>query len=336
MKLIGALTRLWCLCILLLIAACCHQSAGREAIVYRSDRKYWVMDPDGSNPQIIFEDIAALDTHWSPSGRQIAYVDYEGAIWVARPDGSEQRQITEGLENVGIAAWLNDHMLLIGVWTDVVDRYSNVYYVLDIKDGSMQAYSEGIENAVPFPSGDRRVVRNVLTGLTLYGLDQAPQLLPLHFRVDYGGFGVSPSGEEIIACGSYYVDDRTELRALFHWAIEDEIEEPTQIYTFTLETCRPINWAPVGERIAWVDPDDTLSVFNVSTSEIEYSYEVGSLSSERLTWSPGGDAILVHKSYETSSSGSSELACVDIKTGAITRLTNNDFVEYDVTWMTIR
>jgi hypothetical protein len=294
------------------------------------------MDPDGSNAHVILEDITALDIHWSPDGRQIAYVDHERTIWVARSDGSEQRQITETLENAGIADWLNEHMLLIGIWTDITDRYSNVYYVLDVKDGTMQAYSKGIENVIPFPSGDRWVVRNVVTGLTLYGLDQAPQTLPVHFGVEYNGLGVSPSGEEIIACGSYYADDRTEVNALYHWVIEDEIEGPTQIYTFTFDSCRPVSWAPTGGYIAWIGYGDTLSIFNVSTNEIEYNYAVGPLASDRLRWSPAGDAILVHRFYDTPSSDSSELARVSIRTGTITRLTNNDVNEYDVTWMKIR
>jgi dipeptidyl aminopeptidase/acylaminoacyl peptidase len=68
----------------------------------------WVIDTNGANKRKLLD--SASDAVWSPDGRQLAYVAYDGArvagLAVARADGSDARLLTQGI--VDGPAWSPD------------------------------------------------------------------------------------------------------------------------------------------------------------------------------------------------------------------------------------
>jgi eukaryotic-like serine/threonine-protein kinase len=73
-----------------------------------------VVQPDGSQPRRVTDDPARDKTpRWAPDGRSIAFVSNRGGrfeIWTIHPDGSGQRQLTEGSPHGGVTypAWSPD------------------------------------------------------------------------------------------------------------------------------------------------------------------------------------------------------------------------------------
>jgi hypothetical protein len=331
--------RLYCLLVLLLLATSCRRDAGREVIVYRGDDgQNWIMNPDGTDAHTFLPDIGATALKWSSDGRQVAFnmhTDQGIAIWVASSDGSEPHPVTAAYEDMGVQAWLNEHMLLVRIRADVTDRYSDVHYTLNLQDGSMQAYSQSFERAVPFPSGDRWVAHNLydLPGLTLYSLDQAPQKLFADFWVDPMNFDVSPSGQEVVVCGTHHAKDGPEATGVFRQEV-DGAGEPTRVHT--LNSCGPVRWSPSEQYIALLKIDETLCIFDASTNEIKYEYTVGPLVTSSFVWSPRSDAILIARHHGEPGPSPKELASVDVKTGAITRLTDNDINESSPSWVVVQ
>jgi Tol biopolymer transport system component len=346
MKAAIAFPRLWCLFILLLLATFCHRDTSREVIVYRGDGRNWIMNPDGTNVHKFTPNVGTT-LRWSPDGRQVAFqLSSNGmiVIGVANSDGSELQTATAAYEEIWVRSWLNEHMLLVGIGDPAVrsvdpcrlgEPYGIVNYVLDLRDGSMQPYSESTEIAIPFPSGDRWVVRNLynLPGLTLYTLDQDPQQLFADFWIDPFHFDVSPSGQEIVFCGTHHASDGTETTGVYRWEV-DSIVEPT--YVHTLDSCGPVRWSPDGQHVALLKLDSTLLILDTGTDRVRHEYAIGPLVSSSFIWSPAGDAILVSRHYGEPGPGPKELASIDIETGIITRLTDNDINEYSPQWVILR
>jgi Tol biopolymer transport system component len=304
-----------------------------------------MMNPDGTDAYTF--DIGGSGLRWSPDGHQVAFngsSDQGIAVWIANSDGSEPRQVSATYEDIGIRAWLNDHMLLMGIRNpgDPVDPmrlgdpYSIVNYILDLRNGSMQPYSESFEEAVPLSSGDRWVAYNLYEspGLTIYSLNQAPQEIFVDLDyIDPSHFDVSPSGGEIVACGILYTNEGTEAASIYRWKV-DNATETTRVYA--LDFCGPVRWSPDGKFIALLKIDDTLVIFDTDTNTVKYKHPIGPLVSSSFVWSPNSDAVLVSRHYGEPGPSPKELAKMDIKTGEITRLTNNDIVEYSPQWVIIR
>jgi Tol biopolymer transport system component len=345
MKTTTAFSRL-CLFVLLLFAAFCHRDTYREVIVYRGDGHNWMMNPNGTNVHKFTPDVGTT-LRWSPDGRQVAFQLSSNemiAIGVANSDGSELQTVTAAYEEIWVGPWLNKHRLLVGIGDPAVrsadpcrlgEPYGIVNYILDLRDGSMQPYSEYAEIAIPFPSGDRWVTHNLYTlpGLTLYTLGKEPQRIFGSFWIDSFNFDVSPSGQEIVVCGTHHASDGTEATGVYRQKV-DGVAEPKQIHT--LDFCGPVRWSPDGKLIALLKSDNTLIIFDADTNKVEYEYAVGPLVTSSFVWSPRGDKILVTRHYGEPGPGPKELASVNIQTGAITRLTDNDINESSPQWVIIK
>jgi WD40 repeat protein len=333
------------LAVILLAVSCCQQDSGQEVIVYRIDGQYWTMNPDVTNARILISDTEVGNLEWSPNGRQVAfekYSDGEFSIWSANSNGSELHLIIATEEETRLKTWLNEHTLLIGIRPGpfnpnrLGDPYSYVNYTLDLQDGAMQPYSNGVERSVPLPSGDQWITCTYGGfGLTLHSLDQDPQeLFPGFFMTPWwSDFDISPSGQEVVLCLHHFADDQPQVPGVYHQEIGDT-QEPSLLRSLTSHCA--VQWSPDGKYIAVLENGETLCVFDARAKEVKYQFSIGPLAEPSFVWSPNSDGVLVTKLFGTPGQESIELARVDIETGAVIRLTENDVNESEVDWVTIR
>ncbi len=328
--------QLWYLFALLLSAVSCRQDIAQEVIVYQEAGQNLMMDSDGANVRTFIPGIGANNLEWSPDGGHVAFNSFTGQgieIWVANSDGSEPHSVTAAFEDMVFHNWLNDDILLMGIRHDVTNRYGVVHYILDLRDGSMQSYSTGIENLVPSPSGDWWVTWNsYMPGLALYDLDLDPKQLFADYLIDSFDFDISPSGREIAFCGTHFAEDGSRVAGLYRWEFGSAVEPAL---THILDFCGPVHWAPNGKLIALLKIDNTLLIFDAGTNKVKDKYAIGPLATSSFTWSPGSDRILVTRHYG-SGPKTKELASVNVETGIITRLTDNNTVEVSPQWVIIR
>jgi Tol biopolymer transport system component len=284
--------------------------------------------------RLFMPDVKGYGFKWSPDGRQVAFnllSDQGLEIWVAGSDGTRPHPVTKVYDDIGVQAWLNDHMLLIRIRPDVTERYDDIHYVLDLHNEEMQPYSESLERSIPLPSGNQWVAWNLHSGLILYTLGQDPQKLFVDFWIEFLNFDVSPSGRDIVACGILRASDGTTN--LYRWEIDRTVESA---WTYALDSCGSVRWSPDGKHFALLKDDETLVIFDATTNKIEYEYAIGPLTVSSFVWSSDGDAVLVSRYYGESDSSLQELASVNIEIGTITRLTNNDIIESSPQWVIIR
>lgn len=89
-------------------------SPGGARLLYvrtsRSGSSLWVVSADGRSRRRLTRRHNDLQPSWSPDGRTIAFVrvsrtNFQGGIWLIRPDGSGARRILRGLRNVTAPLW---------------------------------------------------------------------------------------------------------------------------------------------------------------------------------------------------------------------------------------
>ncbi len=303
------------------------------------------MNPDGTDARILISATGIGNLELSPNGRQLAfekYSDGEFSIWLANSDGSDLRLLVATGEETRLKTWLNEHTLLIGIRSgpfnpdQLRSPYDYVNYTLDLQDGGMQPYSSGVERAVPLPSGDQWITCTYGDfGLRLHSLDQDPQELFPHFFMTpwWSDFDVSPSGREVVLCLHHFADDQPQVPGVYHQRIGDT-QGPTLLCSLTAHCA--VQWSPDGKYIAVLENGETLYVLDAGTKKVKYQFSIGPLAEPSFVWSPGNDSVLVTKIFGTAGQESVELARVNIETGVIIRLTDNDVNESEVDWVTIQ
>lgn len=336
----------WLIGILLTIVAC--SPLRRQMIAYQIEGQIWVMSPDGGQQSLLVKtNMGAAQPKWSPNGNSIAFTgiwpDGKTAIWLADFNGGNVHQVSPRFDSIS-AIWLNPDMLLTTVITDTGQMSNNPqsHFVLDLRDGTMREYAHGPESVVPFPRGDHWLAWNPVSwGLTLYSLDGRSQQIFL----DYGlsgptAFDISPSGEEIVFQGRKHAptDSPTQDR-LFRAKINANGQsEPEEI--LALDCCVEIHWSPDAKWIAVLDQTGQFHIIDASTNQIRITFQPGFLAKSGGTfqWSPDSQFLLVEAlNYGTPGSNNIlELAKIDIETGTVTRLTNNDKIESSPDWQIIQ
>jgi len=264
------------------------------------------------------------------------------AIWVADSDGTNPRQVGPETMNNYIIAWLNQNMLLTRVITDIGRTWDNpqAHYVLDLQSGTMHEYSQGPESVVPLSSGDRWLAWNPMPGtITLYRLKEQPQrLFPGYGFYGPAAFDVSPSGDEIVFEG--WKGAPIGPASIYRAKIDpDKPTEPQEI--LPLEDCGGIRWSPDGKWIAMMDgSSNQFYIVDAKTNKVQWTFRVENLieGPRPFIWSPDSRWLLV-KSLNYGTPGVHnilELGKVDIQTGKVIRLTNNDQDEVAVDWGFVR
>ncbi len=124
-------------------------------IVYTSklgdwQHQIWLMEANGNNPVKLTSEGNNFDPAWSFDGEWISFAsDRTGArqLWVMRPDGSEQRQITNVEKLGGRNDWsLDDRYLFFYAGVRNVDRQ---IYSVEIETGDVTPLTDDGANAGP-------------------------------------------------------------------------------------------------------------------------------------------------------------------------------------------
>ncbi len=199
----------------------------------------WTMPASGGFPKLVtaFDDPVGFVT-WSPDGKWLAFNVAPGGgfneqIYIARPDGSELRRLTEGgKENNFLGDWTHDGKYIF-FSSNRRNPASTDSYLLDIKSGEMRMVAEnkgtgGIDEISR--DGRRAVVSRLLNrgNNNLYLIDTASGkealLTPHEGPGSFFGAQFSPDGRTI-----YFASNKDrDLLALARVKI-DEAGQPSAI-----------------------------------------------------------------------------------------------------------
>ncbi len=317
----------------------CQNQRGQSLIAYTTDNlEIRTINQDGTEIQNTVDvDFAVSGLKWSPDGTRISFTGTketgEASIWVADANGSDPQQVSEEFDSIR-ATWLSNNILITQVITKTGEHHSewlDANYILDLQDGSMRLYSEGPEDVVPFPSGDRWLLRNgYKEGLVLYDLDDTSQSIFTEFVIDPHNFDVSPTGEEIVFCSSSLEDGKI-VSNVYKSPIEgNNVLEPELVHS--LDGCVAIHWSPKEQIIGILDSQHLLHIFNVATSSVVKEFEIGPLVTDNFIWSPDGNFVAISKQDNRSETEVRELATVNIETGEVTELIKNEDFERITDW----
>jgi WD40 repeat protein len=213
------------------------------------------------------------------------------------------------------------------------DEFSVDNYTLDLRDNTMNLYSRGFEDIVPIESRDCWLAWNGISGLVLHDLagnawPLSPRLLPTGTQA----FDAAPSGNTIIVCQHSMSGD--VLSGLYAASLEPEgIGEASLVYPVEESMCICAKWSPDGRYIALLDNKHILYILDASSFSLLRSFEIGPLVESSFFWSPDSKFVAVSRHYGEPGPGPKEIARVDIETGEIVRLTNNERVEFLTDWV---
>ncbi len=199
----------------------------------------WTMPVSGGFPKLVsaFDDPVGFVT-WSPDGKWLAFNVAPGGgfneqIYVARPDGSELRRLTEGgKENNFLGDWTRDgkHIFFSSNRRNPASTDS---YLLDVKTGEMRMVAEnkgigGIEEVSR--DGRRAIVSRLLNrgNNNLYLIDIATGkealLTPHEGPGSFGGAQFTPDGRTI-----YFASNKDRDLLALARVIIDEKGQPGAI-----------------------------------------------------------------------------------------------------------
>jgi Tol biopolymer transport system component len=125
-------------------------SPGGERVLFArtggGQSSLWVMSADGRSRRRLTRGHNDLQPSWSPDGRTIAFLrvsrtNFQGGIWLMRPDGSGARRILRRLRNVTAPVWspgggrllITDARALYSVRPDGGDRRRIVRLSADVR-----------------------------------------------------------------------------------------------------------------------------------------------------------------------------------------------------------
>jgi dipeptidyl aminopeptidase/acylaminoacyl peptidase len=236
----------------------------------------WIMPIAGGFPEKVtaFDDPVGSVT-WSPDGNWLAFNVAPGGgfneqVYVARPDGSEQRRLTEGgQENSFLGDWTPDSCFLT-VSSNRRTRASTDSYLIDVKTGVLRMVAEnrgvGGISAVS-RDGKYAVVSRLINrgdnNLYLVNLsDGTESLLTPHtgpgsyFNAEFG-----PDGQVVY----FASNDGRELLALARVKI-DERGKPGPVETLAARDDAELSGRAVSGpgRPGWVNPQGTMVVLDWS------------------------------------------------------------------------
>jgi Tol biopolymer transport system component len=97
--------------------------------------------------------------------------------------------------------------------------------------------------------------------------------------------------------------------------------------------CSHVRWSPDGQSVAFLDNQDILYLLDAASFSLLRSFEIGPLVESSFIWSPDSKFVAVSRHYGEPGPGPKEIARVDIETGEIVRLTNNESVEFLTGWV---
>jgi dipeptidyl aminopeptidase/acylaminoacyl peptidase len=318
--------------VFIVVLSACQSRSEQEWILY-SGR---IENADGTSVLDIETGGTERVAQWSPDGTQIGMlvdVENRGSIWVAKADGSEPRQVSDEF-NFTWVTWLNDDLLLTTAFTKGESIEQDVYtnYILNLKDGSMQVYSEILEPVIPLPSGDRWLGWGFYSHqVHLYNLDGETQTLFTEFNLDHNRIAVSPSSQEIVLCNQDYSKNPARQNGLHKTSLgPNMVSEPEFVYQ--TDGCTPVRWSPNGQYVALLDNQNRIHVLDETTFSLVNVLDVGRLQTNTLIWSPDSKFIAVNKHYDEPEVRWEDVAKVNIETGEIIRLTKSGQLEQILDW----
>lgn len=277
-------------------------------------------------------DICIYQTQWSSDRKRIVLTgrtEVGMSVWVANTDGSNLRQVSSEFDQV-TAKWLNNNFLLVNaILGDPRSTSTIMNYTLDLRDGTVHIYSRNLQlSIVPF-AGNRWLTLEKFAGMQLYTLGGSTIPILQEYGIDIDAFDVAPSGDEIVFVANLDLETSHVYRAMLN---ENSVVEHTLIYT--LDDLAAVRWSPNGQYVAVLNIQGGLHIFDATDFSLVNKFDIGGLEDKSFIWSPHSDAIAVSRRYGEFSY-ESEIAIVDISTGTITQLTDNETSDYVLDWQEI-
>lgn len=335
-KIFLGLSRLLVFVLVVVLSSSC-QNQRQESIAYTTAGGCGgVITLEGVQPSIE-TDFCVYRAKWSPNGKRMlltVMTEFGISVWVANADGTNPRQVSPEFDMV-TSTWLNNDFLLIDAITgdtrpSAINSAKLVNYTLDLRDGTVRVYSHDLQLSVVPMAGDQWLTLGNMTGICLQGLEGNTTRILQEYSIDRDAFDISPSGHEIV----FFDYDISQIKGHLYKADlkGDNVVEPAPVYT--LDYLARVKWSPDGKYVALLDNQYTLHVLSTTDFSLAGEFDLGRLEDNSFIWSPHSDAVMVSRWYGESWE-TSEIARVDIRTGAITRLTNNDKGEFISDWRII-
>ncbi|MCP4370252.1 MAG: hypothetical protein GY797_19380 [Deltaproteobacteria bacterium] len=303
----------------------------REVVVYGFDGKIWQMNLDGTNNEIIVEtDFPVSWPKVSPDSSQILMIgrkENKMSLWVAGFQGEDIRQISSDFDAIS-GYWINSTTLLVSITTDTGLEYGNPenYFVLDINSNNMEPYPDSFEGGIGkiIPSKESWVT-SFDGGLTLHNLNEKPQFLFPDWVIATGkGYEISPSGQEIIFQGRPLSSSSEDIEYNIYRGSLDINQEPEKI--LEKECCVDFYWSPDEQKIVlFSSNNDNVTVINSQTYETLLIFNLDINIQEKYDWSLNNKEFLISADYSQDDKDRNfELAKINMDTGEVIRLTNNE------------
>jgi hypothetical protein len=261
----------------------------------------------------------------------IGSTEFGMSVWVANANGTNPRQVSPEFD-LATAKWLNDDILLINAILGDPRSSSTskvMNHILDLRDGTVRVYSRDLQlSVVPF-AGNRWITLGGQTGIRLHNLDGTAMPILQGYSIDHNAFDVSPSGREIVFVSFFNFETHHVYKATLDG---DNVVGHTLIYT--LDAPAAVKWSPDEKHIALINIQGALHILDTADFSLVGEFDIGGLEDEAFIWSPHSDAVAVSRRYGEFSYAS-EIVLVDVHTGAITQLTDNDTADYILDWQEI-
>lgn len=192
---------------------------------------------------------------WSPDCAYIAYRE-QGALWTARPDGSEKRRVIRppsGPATVGEPAWSPDGTKIAYSRPDYTARPRVSHIFVVSADGS----------------GNTQLTRGEV-------FDESPSWSPDGNRIVFS----RETGHKVLESGGLLGGDRSMVTVDSATGDDEQVIASGRFYS--------PRWSPDGRRIAYVKSDQ-LGVIDVDGANVRIL--TGGAHIEGLAWSPDGSHI---------------------------------------------
>lgn len=319
------------------------QEADKEAIIYGFDGKIWQMNSNGTDNKILIE--ADFPVTWpkvSPDGSRILVIGHNDktmSLWIASLQGKDLKPVSPEFDAVN-GYWINPTILLVSVTMDIGLEYGNPeeYFILDINTNTMENYPDTFEAGIGEIISSRDSWITSLDGvLTLHTLDHKSALLfPDWVVADSRRYDISPSGQEIIFQGVPLSASPEDIEYSIYQGLLDNNQEPEKI--FVMDCCVSFHWSPDAQKIAIFSSadDDVVTVIDSQTHETLITFNLDVFVQGKYGWASNNKEFLISGNYATTEEDRNfELAKINMDTGEVTRLTDNNKRESNANWVVI-
>lgn len=304
----------------------------------------WAMPAAGGYPVLItaFDDPVGF-VRWSPDGEWLAFNVAPGGgfneqIYIARPDGTELRRLTEGgKENNFLDGWTHDGRF-IAFSSNRRDPSATDSYLIDVETGKMRMVAEnrGV-GSIDDVSRDgkyavvSRVVNRGDNNLYLVNLSDAKETLltPHEGPGEFGGLRFSPDGRTLYLASN---KDR-DLEAFARVRI-DERGQPGPIEVLAARDDAELAGGVMNEQgttvaLVWnVAGRTELSFFDTKTGKTEPGPKLPSEIAGSLEFTKDGQRLAMVLS---GSSAPADVWVLDTRTRQFTQLTRSPHAGVDLT-----